>query len=58
MVAQVGFLEAEVSELRRRLSDAPRSARYLEQRLAETQSALASLTAQNERLATTPRSAP
>jgi proteasome-associated ATPase len=57
MVAQVGFLEAEVTELRRRLSDAPRSARYLEQRLAETQSALASLTAQNERLATTLREA-
>ncbi len=54
---QVGFLESEVSELRRRLSDAPRSARYLEQRLAETQSALASLTAQNERLATTLREA-
>jgi proteasome-associated ATPase len=57
LVAQVGFLEAEVSELRRRLSDAPRSARYLEQRLAETQSALASLTAQNERLAATLREA-
>ncbi|MEJ7628507.1 MAG: proteasome ATPase [Nocardioidaceae bacterium] len=56
-MAQVGFLEAEVSELRRRLSDAPRSARYLEQRLAETQSALASLTSQNERLATTLREA-
>ena len=46
-----------MAELRRRLSDAPRSARYLEQRLAETQSALASLTAQNERLATTLREA-
>ncbi len=57
LVAQVGFLEAEVAELRRRLSDAPRSARYLEQRLAETQSALASLTAQNERLAATLREA-
>ncbi|MDX6296436.1 MAG: proteasome-associated ATPase [Nocardioidaceae bacterium] len=57
LVAQVGFLEAEVAELRRRLSDAPRSARYLEQRLAETQSSLASLTAQNERLASTLREA-
>jgi proteasome-associated ATPase len=53
----VGFLDAEVAELRRRLSDAPRSARYLEQRLTETQSALASLTAQNERLASTLREA-
>ncbi len=57
LVAQVGFLESEVADLRRRLSDAPRSARYLEQRLAETQSALASLTAQNERLAATLREA-
>ena len=53
----MGFLEAEVADLRRRLSDAPRSARYLEQRLADTQSSLASLTAQNERLATTLREA-
>ncbi len=57
LVAQVGFLESEVADLRRRLSEAPRSARYLEQRLAETQTALASLTAQNERLASTLREA-
>ena len=56
-MAQVGFLQSEVSELRRRLAEAPRSARYLEQRLAETQSAVASLTAQNDRLATTLREA-
>jgi proteasome-associated ATPase len=54
---QVGFLEAEVVELRRRLSDSPQSSRYLEQRLAETQSSLASLTSQNERLAATLREA-
>src|SRR3954469_23457691 len=54
---QVGFLEAEVTELRRRLSDSPQSSRYLEQRLAETQSSLASLTSQNERLAATLREA-
>jgi proteasome-associated ATPase len=54
---QVGFLEAEVAELRRRLSDSPQSSRYLEQRLAETQSSLASLTSQNERLAETLREA-
>ncbi len=46
-----------MAELRRRLSEAPRSARYLEQRLADTQSSLASLTAQNERLASTLREA-
>jgi proteasome-associated ATPase len=55
--SQVGFLEAEVVELRRRLSDSPQSSRYLEQRLAETQSSLASLTSQNERLAATLREA-
>ncbi len=54
---QVGFLEAEVTELRRRLSDAPQATRYLEQRLSETQSSVASLSAQNERLVTTLREA-
>ncbi len=57
LLTQVGYLEAEVDELRRRLSDSPSSARFLEQRLAETQSSLAALTAQNERLATTLREA-
>jgi proteasome-associated ATPase len=55
--SQVGFLEAEIAELRRRLSDSPQSSRYLEQRLAETQASLASLTSQNERLAATLREA-
>jgi proteasome-associated ATPase len=55
--SQVGFLESEVSELRRRLSDAPQATRFLEQRLAEAQSSLASLTSQNERLAATLREA-
>ncbi|MGH3446110.1 MAG: proteasome ATPase [Nocardioidaceae bacterium] len=55
--SQVGFLEAEVADLRRRLSDSPQSSRFLEQRLAETQSSLASLTSQNERLAATLREA-
>ncbi len=54
---QVGFLEAEVSELRQRLSDAPQATRFLEQRLAEAQSSLGSLTSQNERLASTLREA-
>ena len=39
------------------MSDAPQATRFLEQRLAETQSALASLTSQNERLASTLREA-
>ena len=54
---QVGFLESEVTELRRRLSDAPQATRFLEQRLAEAQASLASLTSQNERLASTLREA-
>ncbi len=57
LMSQVGFLEAEVVELRRRLSDSPQASRFLEQRLSETQSSLASLTAQNERLVTTLREA-
>src|SRR4051794_14541102 len=60
--SQVGYLEAEIADLRRRLSDrlgdlAPQSSRYLEQRLADAQSSLASLTSQNERLAATLREA-
>ncbi len=55
--SQVGFLESEVAELRRRLSDAPQATRFLEQRLAEAQASLASLTSQNERLASTLREA-
>ncbi len=57
LYSQVGFLEAEVSDLRRRLADSPQATRYLEQRLAETQASLAALTAQNERLASTLREA-
>ncbi|MBA2773751.1 MAG: proteasome ATPase, partial [Nocardioidaceae bacterium] len=55
--SQVGFLESEVADLRRRLSDAPQATRFLEQRLAEAQASLASLTSQNERLASTLREA-
>jgi proteasome-associated ATPase len=55
--AQVNFLEAEVSELRRRLGDAPAHSRGLELRLADTQRSLAAVTTQNERLAQTLREA-
>jgi proteasome-associated ATPase len=54
---QLGFLEDEVDDLRRRLADSPAGSRALEQRLAETQRSLAAVTAQNERLAQTLREA-
>jgi proteasome-associated ATPase len=54
---QVRYLEAEVGALRRRLLEHPAEARSLESRLAETQAQLASVTAQNERLAETLREA-
>jgi proteasome-associated ATPase len=54
---QVGYLEAEVAELRRRLLDSPQATRFLEQRLSEVQSSVASLTTQNERLVSTLREA-
>jgi proteasome-associated ATPase len=38
--SQLGFLEDEVSELRRRLADSPLHSRAVEQRLAETQRSL------------------
>ena len=53
--SQLGFLEEEALELRRRLAESPVHSRALEQRLAETERSLAALTAQNERLAQTLR---
>ena len=55
LMTQVRFLEAEVTDLRRRLSDTPGLSRGLELRLADTQRSLAGVTAQNERLAQTLR---
>jgi proteasome-associated ATPase len=55
--SQLGFLEDEVTELRRRLAEGPVHSRGIEQRLAETQRSLAAVTAQNERLAQTLREA-
>ncbi|WP_110205550.1 proteasome ATPase [Nocardioides daejeonensis] len=57
LVQQVRFLEAEVADLRQRLSESPARGTLLEQRLAETQRNLAGVTAQNERLAQTLREA-
>ncbi len=57
LLNQVSFLEAEVTDLRRRLADAPGSARALDQRLLDTQRSLAAITSQNERLAHTLREA-
>src|SRR3954453_3406836 len=49
LAEQVRFLESEVTDLRRRLSDSPAQTRVLELRLADTQRALSSATSQNER---------
>jgi len=57
LVNQVRFLEAEVHDLRRRLSDGPGHSRSLELRLADTQRSLSAVTSQNERLAQTLREA-
>src|SRR5262245_6314419 len=54
---QVSFLEEELAALRSKLADSPRTSRLLEDRLAQTESALASLNGQNERLAGTLREA-
>jgi proteasome-associated ATPase len=54
---QISFLEEEVAALRSKLADSPRTSRLLEDRLAQTEAALASLTGQNERLAATLREA-
>ncbi|HZJ07910.1 MAG TPA: proteasome ATPase [Nocardioidaceae bacterium] len=55
--SQLGFLEDEVTDLRRRLAESPVHSRAVEQRLADTQRSLAAVTAQNERLAQTLREA-
>ncbi len=57
LLNQVSFLEAEVTELRRRLADGPGASRDLDQRLLDTQRSLSAVTSQNERLAQTLREA-
>jgi proteasome-associated ATPase len=57
LARRVRFWEAEVEDLRRRLTDAPGHSRGLELRLADTQRSLAGVTSQNERLAQTLREA-
>jgi proteasome-associated ATPase len=53
LTAQIRFLEEEVALLRRKLSESPRHARVLEQRLAESASRLSQLSARNEKLTET-----
>ncbi len=57
LLGQVRFLEAEVSDLRSRLSESPGASRGLEMRLSDAQRSLAAVTSQNERLAQTLREA-
>src|SRR3970040_2639420 len=47
---QVKFLEDEVALLRRRLTNAPRQVKILEEKLLETKSDLSRAAAQNEKL--------
>ncbi len=54
---QVSFLEEEIAALRGKLADSPRTSRLVEERLAQTEAALAGLTGQNERLTSTLREA-
>ncbi len=57
LAAQVVYLKAEMTDLRRRLADAPGVTRALEIRLGDTQRSLSAVTNQNERLAQTLREA-
>src|SRR3979409_2583315 len=50
---QIRFLDREGALLRRKLTESPRHARVLEQRLAESASRLAQLSARNEKLTET-----
>jgi proteasome-associated ATPase len=55
--AQLQLLGAEVEQLRRKLIDAPKRSRALEERLLETKGQLAHVTSQNEKLSYTLREA-
>ena len=57
LTTQISFLEEEISALRRRLADSPVQSRLVEERLRETEASLASVTGQNDRLASTLREA-
>ena len=57
LAAHVAFLQAELADLRRRLSETPAITHSLEIRLGDTQRSLAAVTSQNERLAQTLREA-
>ncbi len=57
LATQVRYLEAEVTDLRRRLEHMPGQARGLESRLGDAQRSLAAVSGQNERLAQTLRDA-
>jgi len=57
LTTQISFLEEEVAVLRRRLADAPRHVRLLEERLRESEASLGAVTSQNERMADTLREA-
>src|ERR1043165_3327788 len=55
--AQIAVLEQEIDQLRRRLADAPKRQRALEERLLETKGQLAQAVSQNEKLSYTLREA-
>jgi proteasome-associated ATPase len=55
--AQAAVLDQEIGELRRRLADAPKRMRALEERLLETKGQLAHAVSQNEKLSYTLREA-
>jgi proteasome-associated ATPase len=57
MSAQIRFLEDEIALLRRKISDSPRQARVLEQRLAEATERVSQLTERNAKLVDTLREA-
>ncbi|MFJ2032630.1 proteasome ATPase [Streptosporangium sp. NPDC087985] len=53
LTTQVSFLQEELTALRRKVTESPRQARVLEERLHEVQANLAAVTGQNERLVAT-----
>src|SRR3954451_12826371 len=57
LVSQISYLEEEIGLLRRKVSDGPRQARALEERIAEAEGRAAFLSERNDKLTSTLRDA-
>ena len=57
LLSQISYLEEEIGLLRRKVADSPRQVRVLEERIAEAEARMVTLTERNEKLVVTLRDA-